>query len=104
MPAYGLLPESYSSAPDQTAMRNRELLPYRERVVSRAEGRVLEVGIGSGMNGRFYSDQVTEVVGIDAHPKLLTMMAREDLRVPLGLICATRTLFPWINAASIRSS
>ena len=62
-------------------MRNRELLPYRERMVSRAEGRVLEVGIGSGMNGRFYSDRVTEVVGIDAHPKLLTMTAREDFRV-----------------------
>lgn len=78
----------------QTAMRNRELLPYRERVVSRAEGRVPEVGIGSGMNGRFYSDRVTEVVGIDAHPKLLTMTAREDFRVPLRLICATADALP----------
>lgn len=32
------------------SMRNRELRPYRERVLSRAEGRVLEIGIGSGLN------------------------------------------------------
>jgi hypothetical protein len=30
------------------AMRNRLLKAYRERTVSRAEGRVLEIGIGSG--------------------------------------------------------
>jgi hypothetical protein len=32
------------------SMRNGELLPYRRRVLSAAEGRVLEVGIGSGLN------------------------------------------------------
>lgn len=32
------------------AMRHRELMPYRERVVGAAEGRVLEVGIGAGAN------------------------------------------------------
>lgn len=30
------------------AMRNKRLLPYRERVIGAAEGRVLEIGIGSG--------------------------------------------------------
>jgi hypothetical protein len=32
------------------SMRNREFLPYRERVLSSAQGRVLEIGIGSGLN------------------------------------------------------
>ena len=32
------------------AMRNRLLKAYRERIVGLAEGRVLEIGIGSGMN------------------------------------------------------
>ena len=28
------------------AMRNRQLVPYRERVIGGAEGRVLEIGAG----------------------------------------------------------
>jgi hypothetical protein len=30
------------------AMRNKHMLPYRQRVIGAAEGRVLEIGIGSG--------------------------------------------------------
>ena len=37
------------------AMRNRLLKAYRERIVGLAEGRVLEIGIGSGMNLSFYT-------------------------------------------------
>lgn len=55
------------------AMRNRDLLPYRERVIAAAEGRVLEVGIGSGLNLPFYSPQAHEVLGLDPSPRLLAM-------------------------------
>ena len=46
-------------------MRNPLLLPYRERVVGAARGRVLEVGAGSGMNFPFYGDVVTDVMALE---------------------------------------
>jgi len=55
------------------AMRQKALAAYRERVVPAAEGRVLEVGIGSGLNLPFYSRHVTEVIGLDPSPRLLAM-------------------------------
>jgi ubiquinone/menaquinone biosynthesis C-methylase UbiE len=57
------------------AMQNRRLLPYRERVLSAADGRVLEIGIGSGLNLPFYPARVSEIVGLEPAPRL-TAMAR----------------------------
>ena len=61
------------------AMRQRELRPYRERVISAAEGRVLEIGIGSGLNLRFYR-HAREVLGLDPSPRLIAM-AQEAARL-----------------------
>ena len=55
------------------AMRNRELQPYRERVVSAAEGRVLEIGIGSGLNLALYPQGVSEVLGLEPSQRLIQM-------------------------------
>jgi ubiquinone/menaquinone biosynthesis C-methylase UbiE len=54
-------------------MRQSTLVPYRERVVSQAEGRVLEIGIGSGLNLPFYTSAVTSFIGLEPSPKLLSM-------------------------------
>lgn len=59
------------------AMRNRELIPYRKRVLSNAHGRVLEIGIGSGMNLPLYGKPVQEVIGLDPSPRLLAMARRK---------------------------
>jgi len=63
------------------ACSSRANTVQRKRVVPRAEGRVLEVGIGSGLNLPFYdTTKVTRIIGLD--PSLeLTGMARESARV-----------------------
>jgi ubiquinone/menaquinone biosynthesis C-methylase UbiE len=55
------------------AMRNKELRPFRERVIGAAEGRVLEIGVGSGMNLPFYRAPVREILALEPAPRLLTM-------------------------------
>ena len=57
-------------------MRRRDLAAYRGRVIPAAEGRVLEVGIGSGFNLPFYSRNVERLIGLDPSPKLLAMVQR----------------------------
>jgi ubiquinone/menaquinone biosynthesis C-methylase UbiE len=53
------------------SMHNKRLRPYRERVAGAAEGRVLDLGIGSGLNLPFYARQVGEIFGLDPSPRLL---------------------------------
>ncbi|MGH9893667.1 MAG: class I SAM-dependent methyltransferase [bacterium] len=52
------------------SMRNDDLAPYRRRLVPLARGRVLEIGIGSGLNLPFYAPGI-EVVGLDPSVELL---------------------------------
>src|SRR6516164_1435207 len=58
------------------AMRRRDLAAYRSRIIPDADGRVLEIGIGSGFNLPFYSRNVDRLIGLDPSPKLLSMVRR----------------------------
>jgi len=62
-------------------MRQKRLTAYRSRVIPAAEGRVLEIGVGSGLNLRFYTDKVKRVIGLDPSPNLLSMAHRVLPRV-----------------------
>jgi ubiquinone/menaquinone biosynthesis C-methylase UbiE len=54
-----------------TVMRRDMLLPYRRRAIARARGRVLEIGIGSGVNLNLYTNDVREIIGLDPSAELL---------------------------------
>jgi ubiquinone/menaquinone biosynthesis C-methylase UbiE len=62
------------------AMRRRDLAAYRSRIVPAAEGRVLEIGIGLGLNLPFYSRHVQQVIGLEPSPTLLAMARRASER------------------------
>ena len=83
-------------------MRQKQLLPFRRRVIGAAEGRVLEVGIGSGINLPLYGPSVRTVIGLDPSPELLRM-ARDraaSAPVPIELLEASAEAVP-LEAASI---
>jgi SAM-dependent methyltransferase len=67
------------------AMKNREASRYRSRIIPAARGRVLEVGIGSGLNLPYYSRVVESVTGVDPSAELLAMARRatKDLPFPM---------------------
>lgn len=63
------------------AMRQRNLAEYRHRLVPTAHGRVLEIGIGSGLNLPFYGAAVEHIFGLDPSSQLLAMAERRVRRM-----------------------
>jgi SAM-dependent methyltransferase len=54
-------------------MWQKQLAAYRTRALAGAYGRVLEIGIGSGLNLPFYGHGVKRVLGIDPSPELIRL-------------------------------
>ncbi len=66
------------------ACSSEQNMAQRGRVVPRARGRVLEVGIGSGLNLSYYdADLVEKVWGLDPSEELLSMAAFEAEKVDM---------------------
>ena len=77
-------------------MRQRQLEKHRGMVVAFARGRVLEIGVGSGLNFPLYSKRAEIIFGIDPSPPLACDGAAACLAagVRAGLLQGTATGIP----------
>jgi SAM-dependent methyltransferase len=84
------------------AMHQKQLLPFRQRVIGAAEGGVLEIGIGSGLNFLLYGGTVTSVIGLEPSSELLNMARPrvETAAAPITLLDASAETIP-LDSSSI---
>jgi ubiquinone/menaquinone biosynthesis C-methylase UbiE len=82
------------------AMRNRLLDHYRHQTIETAQGLVLEVGVGSGLNLPLYGPAVIRVVAVDPSPELLRLASRRaaDVVIPVSLLRASAEDLPVADA------
>lgn len=76
------------------AMRQKMLQPYRARVIGAAEGRVLEIGVGSGLNLPLYRSAANAVVAVEPSPPLLDRARRQPAQVPIELVEGSAETLP----------
>jgi ubiquinone/menaquinone biosynthesis C-methylase UbiE len=78
------------------------VMKQRMKVVPRAEGRVLELGVGMGLNLRFYDpDKVANVIGVDPSAELraVALAAERDPRLALTIEDGTAEALPFEDAS-----
>ncbi len=82
-------------------MGQKDIAKLRRDVVPAARGRVLEVGMGSGLNLPFYGAEAEEVVGLDPSRELLKMAGRRiaDAPSPVSLVDGSAEDIPFADAS-----
>jgi ubiquinone/menaquinone biosynthesis C-methylase UbiE len=80
-------------------MRQKNLAPFRERAAGAACGRVLEIGIGSGLNLASYRPGVDGVYGVDPSAELLAIAHRRAgaAACPVHLFQASSEKLPFVD-------
>jgi ubiquinone/menaquinone biosynthesis C-methylase UbiE len=82
-------------------VRTEGLTAFRQLAIGLARGLVLEIGVGSGLNLRFYGSVVDRVCGIDPSPELLRMASKRARRAlaPVSLFRGSAEQLPFADAA-----
>lgn len=83
-------------------MRNKAMTEHRPKLPPRARGRVLEVGMGSGLNIPYYTGAVTQLFGLEPSEHLRRAAAERaaEAPFPVELIAAGAESIP-LERASI---
>ena len=83
----------------QLTMRQKNFAPFQEHTAGAAHGRVLEIGIGSGLNLASYHPDIETVCGVDPSAELLAK-ARDrvaNVGFPVRLLEASSEKLPLEN-------
>jgi ubiquinone/menaquinone biosynthesis C-methylase UbiE len=77
-------------------MQQKEMTPFRERIGKAASGRVLDIGIGSGLNLPFYGQRADHVYGVDPSEGLLHLAEERAHKtsVPVELLRGSGEALP----------
>src|SRR5260370_31987106 len=77
-------------------MQQKQMTPFRERIGKAASGRVLDIGIGSGLNLPFYGQQADHVYGVDPSAELLNFAKERAHKtsVPIELLRGSGEALP----------
>ena len=78
-------------------MQQKQMVPFRQRIGGAATGRVLDVGIGSGLNLPFYGQQTERVFGVDPSAELLGFADKPCFSAP----CTSRIPPPAVCGPAI---
>ena len=78
-------------------MQQKQMTRFREQVGQAAEGRVLDVGIGSGLNLPFYGSRASRVFGVDPSVPLLQLAKQRvnETNVPVELVPGSAEALPF---------
>lgn len=82
-------------------MRAKRMHVYRQRAAARCTGRVLEIGIGSGLNLPFLGPAVDALTGLDPSRPLLERAARaaRSTALPVELLEGVAEAMPFADAS-----
>ncbi len=77
-------------------MQQKQMVPFRERIGKAASGRVLDIGIGSGLNLPFYGERADHVCGVDPSAELLKFAQERahKAHVPVELLRGSGEALP----------
>ena len=80
----------------ELAMRQKNFEPFRGRTAGAARGRVLEIGIGSGLNLASYPAGIETVCGVDPSAELLAKASQRvaNVKFPVRLLEASSEKLP----------